>query len=261
LLRLKFNGFTFTAKSGSKTDVDVDFDDIEFAGPLGFINELRNYIPLTGFKDPPSLDVTAEGIRASYSLGIPSVAFGVFSLENISLSAALNIPFDGQPVRVRFAFCERENPFLLTVSMFGGGGFFGVALGLDGVEILEASLEFGGSLSLDIGVASGGVYVMAGIYFKLEGEAAVLTGYLRCGGGLEILGIITISVEFYLGLTYESVGNKVWGEATLTVEIEILFFSVSVDMSVRREFAGSPAPAFADLMGENHWLTYCEAFA
>jgi len=259
---LKFSKLMFLAKNGKKPDVDADIEDVEFAGPLKYIEELQKYIPAKGFSDPPSLEVTAQGIKLGYSLGIPAVAFGVFSLQNISLSGEFHLPFTGDPARFRFNFCERHNPFLLTVSMFGGGGFFGIVLGLDGVELLEASLEFGGSLSLDIGVASGGVYVMAGIYFKLENDSALLTGYLRCGGSLEVLGIITISVEFYMALTYaEGPPKKVWGEATLTVEIEILFFSTSVDLTVRREFAGSPAPSFADLMDEGHWLTYCEAFA
>ena len=49
---------------------------------------------------------------------------------------------------------------------------------------------------------------MAGVYFKLErvlpdSHKVTLTGFVRVGGELEILGIITISVEFYLGLSYD----------------------------------------------------------
>ena len=85
----------------------------------------------------------ADGVNAGYTLGIPSIAVGMFSLQNISLSAELNLPFTGKPVRARFALCDRENPFLLTVSMFGGGGFFRIGTGLDGIESFEAALEFG----------------------------------------------------------------------------------------------------------------------
>ena len=90
----------------------------------------------------------------------------------------------------------------------------------------------------------------------------MLTGYLRLGGALEILGIITISCEFYMGLTYASAGNKVWGEARLTVKIEILFFSVSVSMTCRREFADPDRATFRSLMPTQQvWAEYCEAFA
>ena len=61
------------------------------------------------------------------------------TLQNISLGAGLNIPFGGDPVRLRFAFCERARPFHLLIYIFGGGGFFGIDLGADGVEKLEAS--------------------------------------------------------------------------------------------------------------------------
>ena len=195
------------------------------------------------------------------SIGLPAITAGVLNLQNISFGAGLNIPFTGDPVRVRFNFCERENPFLLTVYCFGGGGFVGLALGLDGVEVLEVSLEFGAAIALDIGVASGGVQVVAGIYMMMEGEALSLTGYLRLSGALEILGIITISLEFYLSLTYESVGNKVWGEARLTIEIEIAFISIPVEMSVRREFTDPELPKFADMMSKPQWDEYCDAFS
>ena len=42
---------------------------------------------------------------------------------------------------------------------------------------LEGALEFGGALDFDIGVASGGVYVMAGAYFKISNAATTLEGY------------------------------------------------------------------------------------
>ena len=134
------------------------------------------------------------------------------------------------------------------------------------MEILEASLEFGGNVSIDIGVASGGVYVMAGVYFKLEtvanGESCELTGYLRCGGSLEVLGMVCISAQFYMGLTYDSNPTRVWGQATLTVEVSVAFFSQSVSLTVQREFASSPPPTFEDLVPQvQDWSDYCEAFA
>jgi hypothetical protein len=165
------------------------------------------------------------------------------SLQNMSLGVKLVVPFTGNPARVRFNFCEREQPFLLTIFAIGGGGFFAIEIGLDGVERLEAALEFGASLALDIGVASGEVHIMGGIYFEMEKvgqpeETVALTSYIRMGGSLEILGIITLSIEFYLGMTFQKPPNELWGQATLTVKIEILFFSASVELSVERRLAG-----------------------
>src|SRR6202023_3032345 len=92
----------------------------------------------------------------------------VFSLQNLKFDAGLTIPFDGTPVRARFGLCTRDDPFILTIECFGGGGFFSLAVGADGIEALEVSLEFGAAIALDFGVASGSASIMAGIYFALQ---------------------------------------------------------------------------------------------
>lgn len=265
---LRFNKLEFTARSGSKPDVNVEFDDIEFTGALSFVEALRTLIPLDGFSDPPALTVSEKGVAASFSMALPDLAFGVFSLQNLSLGAGFTVPFLLDPLSVRFQFCERESPFLLTVSMFGGGGFFGITLDPDGVEILEASFEFGASLAVNLGVASGGVTVMAGIYFKMQNDEAALTGYFRMGGEVDVLGLISACIELYLGLAYEFASGKAVGTATITVEVEVAFFSASVSISCERKFAGSDGdPTFAELMGpgadieEDPWVEYSEAFA
>ena len=121
------------------------------------------------------------GITAGYSLGLPTIGVGVFSLENVGLSAALELPFVDGPTRLRFQLSERHDPFLVTVSLFGGGGFFGITVDTEGAVGVEAALEFGGNFCLDLVVASGGVHVMAGIYFKMAGPVVELSGYLRAG--------------------------------------------------------------------------------
>jgi len=182
-------------------------------------------------------------------------------MQNLKFSGEIYLPFTGDPVSIRFAFNEKNNPFLLTVCMFGGGGFFALVLSPDGIKLVEGSLEFGGSFAMNLGVASGGMTLMAGIYFKYEDSFITITGYVRCTGELEVLGLISISAEFYLSLTYQEQGNKVYGQASLTVKIKILFFSTKVTLKVEREFGHSPAPLFSDLMEEHDWLAYCEAFA
>jgi hypothetical protein len=259
----------FDAPAGQKLSVSASMpsgDDgpIQFEGDLRFLNDLRQFIPSDGFEDPPSLDVSSDGITAGYSLPIPSIGIGVFSMENISLSAALTLPFfTPNPIRFRFAFCEREHPFNITVSMLGGGGFFGITVGPDGVEILEAAIEVGANVSIDVVVASGNVHIMAGVYLKYDmvSTSSQLTGYLRAGGSLDVLGLISASVEFYLGFTFFFGSHcSIAGEATITIEVHVLFFSASVSATLRREFA-DPTVSFAQLIGNSDWDDYCDAFA
>ncbi|MGA2804146.1 MAG: hypothetical protein ABSF89_07120 [Acidimicrobiales bacterium] len=257
---IKFNSFTFDSKTGAKTSIQPDIDSVTFLGPLKFINALEDLLSSLG---GPSISVTDGGIEASYSLALPDIGVGVFALQNLALSAGVNIPFDGTPVRVRFGLSSRDNPFILTIDLFGGGGFFSLGIGADGIELIEVSLEFGADLSIDLGVASGGVSIMAGIYFSLQTvpkKQVQLTGFLRADGNLSVLGIISISMEFYLGLTYLDPG-KAYGTATISVSVSVLFVSVSVGVTMQKTIGGSGDPDFRQALTEKNWKAYCEAFA
>jgi hypothetical protein len=276
-LLIHFTSFQFRSVSGAKTTVDVGLDDttpVEFVGDLAFVEGLRKIIPPGVFGDGVSIDIIQNplGVKAGLAISLPPAAVGVFALKNIAFSAGLTIPFlDGKPV-VEFGFARRDAQFQLAVLIFGGGGFFHLELDTDGIRMLEAAFEFGATASLDIGVASGEVHIMAGIYFAMEKKeipdhgqqmCASLSGYLRCGGSLSVLGIVRISVEFYLSFTYYAAPiDKAKGRATLTVEVEIACFSKSVELTVERSFGGSGSdPTFADQMTTPAlWADYAEAF-
>jgi type VI protein secretion system component Hcp len=266
-----FSTFAFTARSGQKPDVTVTLDPAEplrFDGDLEFVDELRKAIPPDLFGDGPSLDVSPTGIRAGFAIGLPPIAVGVFSLKEVDLGAALTLPFlDGKPV-LDFNVSRRDHPFVVAVAIFGGGGFFHLQLDAAGMKELEAALEFGATASLDIGVASGSVHMMAGIYFSLQRRdpgnelMATLTGYLRVGGSLSVLGLVTVSVEFNLSFTYQETG-KAYGRATLTVQVEVAIFSKSVELTVERTFGGQGGdPKFVETFTTAEtWSEYATAFA
>jgi len=265
VVRIQMDVLKFTALPGRKPDITAEGFDLQFIGPLEFINTLREILPSDGFSDPPAVSVTPAGISAGYTLGIPTVGVGIFSLQNVSLSAALTIPFNDQPAGFRFAVSERHAPFLVTVTLFGGGGFFALGVGASGVESIEAAIEFGGSIALNLGVASGGVSVMAGVYFGMTGQETTLTGYLRVGGHLSVLGLISISVEFYLAFTYlgkDGGRSEIWGQASLSVSVKVACFSTSVTLTVERRFAGASGdPTFDQVVEPDDWQQYCLAFA
>jgi hypothetical protein len=270
---VNFTKFGFESHSGKKTDVKVTLDPavpVEFGGDLQFVEELRKAIPPDLFGDGPSLDISPTGIRAGFSFALPPVAVGVFALKDVVLGAAMTLPFlDGKPV-FDFNVSERQQPFLLTVSIFGGGGFFRLQIDTAGMKMLEASFEFGAAAAIDIGVASGEVHIMAGIYFSLQRKeddpselTATLSGYLRMGGSLSVLGLIKLSLEFNLSFTYDSGTEKAYGRATLTVHVEVLFFSASVELTVEKAFGGEGGdPKFGELYDTpERWSQYALAFA
>lgn len=274
-VHINFALFSFTANAGQKADITVKLDPalpLEFSGDLKFVEELRKAIPAGLFGDGPSLDLSPTGIRAGFELALPPLAIGVFALKDVALGAALTLPFlDGKPV-FDFNVSQRCHPFQLAIAFFAGGGFFHLQVDTAGIKQLEAALEFGAAAAIDIGVASGEVHIMAGIYFSLqrkEGQtelSCTLAGYLRMGGSLSVLGLVKISVEFNLTFAYQSEpggSGKAYGRATLTVQVEVLMFSKSVELTVEKAFGGSNGdPKFLDAFDtETSWNAYAMAFA
>ena len=156
------------------------------------------------------------------------------------------MPFLGEAVTVGFYFCTREKPFRLTVMMIGGGGFVGIRLSPKGLVLLEMSLEAGACLSINLGVASGSVSIMVGVYLRLEADKGQLTGYFRIRGEVDVLGLISASITLELSLTYEFDTGKMVGRASIEIEVEVFFFSFSVTVSCERRLAGSNGdPTFA----------------
>jgi hypothetical protein len=269
VLVLRFERVQITAIAGKKMDVDVKFIGFEFIGPLAFIETLREVIPFNGFSDPPDIQVTPAGITAGFTMGLPNLSFGVFSLENLSLGAGFDVPFIGPPMSTWFQFCTRENPSRLTVSLFGGGFFFGLKVNADGLQIFEGAIEFGAACSVDFGVASGSVSAMAGLYFKIEGSDFTLAGYFRLRGEVEALGVVTVSIELYLEMCYHETGSgKCVGTATISIEIDVTLFSTTIEISCTKKFAGAGKdPTLRELLDVQpdatsaDWNAYCAAFA
>lgn len=272
---IDFKRVGFFTGSDSKVDFTVDMasQPFRFLGALTFVNDLQKYIPADGFSDPPFLDVTTSGVTAGFTLALPDIQLGVFTLRHVNLGAAVNLPFTGAPLTLRFNFCEKQQPFTLTVSALGGGGFFALELDMHGLRTLEAALEFGAAVSLNLGVASGAVSIMGGVYFKMAivngNNEYELQGYVRINGAMSVLGLVTVSVEFLLTLAAElkkingeDKVSRVWGEASLKIKIEIFMFSKTVSVKTQREFAGAGAdPTFSMLISDNEWEQYCDSFA
>lgn len=268
LFNINFDEIKFAVSAVAKAEVAVKMkkDKITFGGPLRFLNDVNKLLDAAGFDDPPFMDVSLTGIRCGYTQALPDLQLGAFSLSHLSVAAEINLPFTGGPLTAGFRFCERQQPFTLAVAFLGGGGFFGFEVDLHGLRQLEASLEFGACASINFGVASGAVSIMAGIYFKMTFEngqnSTQLTGYVRINGAVSVLGLITASIELYMALTYLMDKHKAYGEASIKVKVEVLFFSKTVTIHTQKTFAGSGSdPNFQTALTPLDWHEYCDAFA
>jgi hypothetical protein len=97
------------------------------------------------------------------------------------------------------------------------------------------------------------------------------------------LGLIEVSLTFYVGLSFITNTGNLAGEATLTIEIDLVVFSESVELTVRKEIAGPgsssgvaessvradaaplalepPRVTWSDLVTQTDWEQYCTSFA
>jgi hypothetical protein len=262
-LIVRFTRLAFVSRSGTSPSLDLKVADVEFGGDLRFLNALRRYLPspATG----PRVAVTAGSIEASYTLAIPTLSTGMFLLQNLALSAAVTVPLDGRAVRARFAVSSRDDPFLVTVSLFGGGGFIELEVEADHIVGLEAQLEFGAATALNLGIASASVAVTAGVYIQLKSNRVELRGFFRAVGELDVLGLVNVSVELYLALSYRDgpAGPEAYGVAMVTIRVRVMFFSESVTLSLERSFGtGIDDPTFDKTFPTpDPWRQRCTAFA
>jgi hypothetical protein len=271
ILSIEFRRMAFTSKPGANPDLDVKIGNVGFDGDLRFLDKLREYLPSPA--GGPRINADLKGVEVGYGLAVPTVGAGVFLLQNLVLSITVRLPFDGTPVRTTFKISSRDHPFLVTVSLLGGGGFFSLTVESGEVTALEAQLEFGAAAALDLGVASGSVSITAGVYLKLDHGASLLKGFLRAVGALDVLGIISVSVEFYLSLETTDVPKnpanpsgpkrkEIVGTAVVTVRVRVAFFSQSVSLPMERRFGGGGDPSYSDAFPtQNAWSKRCAAFA
>jgi len=261
-LIVRFARLAFVSRPGTSPTLDLRITDVEFGGDLRFLNALRRYLP----SPPNGARVTARDgcIEAGYTLAIPTLSTGVFLLQNLALSASVTLPLDGRPVRARFAVSARDDPFLVTVSLFGGGGFVALEVESDQVVGFEAQLEFGAATALNLGVASASVAVTAGVYIRLIDGKAELRGFFRAVGELDVLGLVNVSVELYLWLGFRDgpAGPEAHGGATLTIRVRVLFFAESVTLTIERSFGTGSDPTFDKAFPTPEpWRQRCAAFA
>lgn len=229
VLGLSFDSLSYRQAGGRPPAVDVSGLRAKFLGVLALLEELQDAVDLGGADQV--LVVSPSGIAVRYCFPVPPVSAGAFVLDGVVVRVGVDIPFDGAPVSVALAFADRQKPFSLSVLMFGGGGYLDLLLDRDGLKRLEAALEFGALVAVDFVVASGEVHALGGVRFTLEpGGSVSLTGFLRIGGCVEVLGLVSVSVELRIELTYIGARKAMVGRATLVVEVDLTLWSDSVEL-------------------------------
>jgi hypothetical protein len=295
LVCINFSTFTFTAATGKKPVVQMTLDPttpFALTGQIDFLQVLLDAIQAF-FANGPLIAVDNDAITLSYTFAVPSIPMGMFNLSGIAIGVDVILSLATSPIEFHFNFAGPDNPFDLAVDLLGGGGYFTIdASDLANTAVTLAG-QAGASVSLDLGVASGSVSIMMGFTFQtssalgaLQGDGPLLTGFVRADGELSVLDIISIHASFYLGVTYAPEAGILWGEASISVEVSLLFFHKTISITMRKQFpvklkipglavpqtpglqflnrpadtAVSPVP-LNEILSAADWTNYASAFA
>ncbi|WP_425246945.1 hypothetical protein [Streptomyces sp. NEAU-NA10] len=249
VIDLWFDEVSFEHRPGTDPEVRIRNVRAEFGSDLKFLAGLTDALAAFGLGSAaPLVDVGPSGVTGRFELALPSAPAGALVLRNIRFRAELVVPFQptpDRPISVSLAFASRENPFSLSVLMFGGGGYAYLELGPAGIRRAELCLEFGALVAVDFVVASGEVHALGGVRAVVVGDDLRLSGYIRFGGVIQVLGLVSVSVELTVGLTYDSATRELLGRATLVLEIDLTLYatSVEIDSGVWRLAGGGPGPS------------------
>ena len=62
------------------------------------------------------------------------------------------------------------------------------------------------------------------------GDGVSLTGFVRIGGSVDLLGLVSVTIELVVSLRYERARNALVGIASVVVEIDLTLYSDSIEL-------------------------------
>ncbi|MGW7081706.1 hypothetical protein [Streptomyces sp. NPDC054866] len=272
LLTLSFASVAFNQRPGQPADLVLNKPEIAFHGALKLLQTLQNELKAI-LGDKVTSRVSTTGITIGYEVALPKAAAGMFVLQNIAARLAVTVPYTEKPVTVVLGFASREHPFGLSVTGFSGGGYVCVEIAGDAEPKVEICMEFGAMLSVDFVVAKAEVHALGGVRFLRRSNGTLeLEAFIRIGGSVQLLGLVTVSIELRVSLIFEDTPPRLVGRATLVIELDLTLYSGSVTVdSGKFELLGgdsstrapeTPAEARArEATAFAAWEEYRRAFA
>lgn len=283
-IRLKVNSCSFTASSGAKSKFEIDIVDYELVGTMmSFVKMLQEFF--SQFSNDTPIEISPKGVTLSLpSIDLPPITLGAFNLDNVRIISGAFLPFNGDPLEFWFALSSPDDPFMVTVGLFGGGGHFRLVIDCAGVKSIDASFRFGAFKEINIGgVVKGRGFILGGLSYGSKrisnpsGPGKITRidycAFVHAGGSGTVLGFISISIDIHVGLYIEKVGetaSKMYGAVVVRYSFKIGFFKKSVSVRYEKTIAGSGsvnllradsrAPA-ASHMTREQWHEYRQAFA
>lgn len=261
---------------GKPPAVEIDKFSFELGAELKLLETIQTQVMQFFKTNDPGIVVRRlpNGVAAGYAFTLPEVAAGVFLMRNLGASVEVAVPFDGEPVEITVGFARIDNPFTLAVTIFGGGGYFQIKMARGGVAGIDLMMQFGAFIAVSFAIARGEVHAYGLVRLQSDAGTHKLEASLRLGGSVDVLGIVSVSIELVLLLEYDGDRNLLIGRATLVIEVHVLFFSRAVQLdsgewilagsdhgAAHRLAGGANALPLDSAAAQAAWRNYWEAFS
>ncbi|MDO6433006.1 hypothetical protein Q4E93_20530 [Flavitalea sp. BT771] len=249
-LLVSFEKLEILTNNDVKNKVSVKIADVQFQKELAFLQALSKNIqvPGTGIV----LNITPQQISAEYAYTFPAISGGAFTMANLKFRVGVIIPLSiggsksTTPIIAMFGINGPDDKFVVAAGIYGGRGHFVIETTPKYLRSIDTGIEFGGYFALDLTIAKGEAFLMAGIRFVYTrddiGNTTIdLYCTLSCGGSVTVFGFITVSVLFMLILHYQQYqgGSSLYGIASVSYSIKIGFFKKSFTLSYTKRLAGT----------------------
>jgi len=282
---ITFKNTALTFDNSGHTHFNLDPKNIEFNGVLAMLSQALQAANSSGDSGngdgsdesddgddtdgPPQSGLTFKlkeqgglpvGVEVILEIALPDVTFGVCGLTNLSFGATFEL--DAVPefaLGLRAHIAQKTAPFTITIFILGGGGWFDVGaryLPLSNriTTSLSIGISAGATLAIDFGVVKGSVYAYFYIQAELQTDSAdpgiqlTISIGLVLGGQVDVLCIVSVSLQLLLELSYSTSDHALTGRGTISLSIKICWLiTIHVHASVEKRFAtiggGGSSPA------------------
>ena len=252
VVTLNFHSLEFRSGGGRKSGFDVRFGDFVIGSKAQFLKQLEPFVSPKGGLPPVRPMRDKPGIEASYGINLGSFGVGYLSFSNVSLNAGARLPFGAkEEAEFLISIGRADAPFLISSTVFGGGGYLALLANGKGFIGLETSFDYGGVFAFGFGPLTGAGQITLGLYFRAARGSSARLGMTFMARGAANIACFSICAALMVRLTYS--GGKMDGTASYTFSfsygIDDIDFTFDVYVSQGGSAgAGSPT-GFLDLPG------------
>ncbi len=281
-----FCSASFNKTSGGELDCDIDIDAVVLVGALlEFLSRLQSFLgPKIAGNNRESfeIDVNPRRIRVLLpTVKVPSIEMGFFGLSGLKINSYLELPFktnNNERLTFTYLFSTRRDQFQVSVCGWSGSGFLGLKTTTKNIVQCQVAIQFGAIAAVDLGVGKGQLFIFGGFYYsrQVSPDRIEFAAYVRAGGSLLILGIVTVSAELYVALEIikEGPNSVARGVCRFTGTIKLGCFKKGFTIEYVQRIAGSNTSEIAissvddssstgytlpDLMTDDEWAMYWNA--